>query len=658
MMFPKALSLKTKLILSFSSIILLGVSLSALAGIVLIGNTVIGQAQDKVRLDLNTAREIYQQEGKMVNNTMYLLAQRYDLTDAVKRGNRRDLIRELRKIKEKEQLDILSVTDLKGRVIIRSRNQASYGDKPYNELIDWVLLNKLPAAATESIPAQELEKEGADLARAARVDMIPTPKARKIKDTVETSGLMIMAASPLFDARGQFIGILYGGKLLNNNHQIVDKVKDIVYKGEKYKGKDIGTTTIFMNDLRIATNVRGTAGARAVGTRVSQEVYDQVLNRGLSWIGRAFVVNDWYRTAYEPIRNINGKIVGILYVGMLEAPYIDLRNRTLALFLVIAGLTVVLLWFSANYLAGRIVGPLKDLVLANSQVAGGDLSVRVQISSKDEIGQLSESFNKMTAELQRTTGEYRALTLTLEQKIRDKTEELKAAQDQLIQTEKLSSLGKMAAGIAHEINNPLTSILINSHLMSEKIKGRSKTKESLQLIIDETSRCSSIVKRLLEFSRQSPPEKKPEDINSLILMLLKLFKNQLLFNRIDLKVNLDKRLPQVVVDANKIKQVFTNILVNAIDAMPQGGTLKVGTGVSSDLRFAEIFFQDNGIGIPKDIVNKVFDPFFTTKGIKGTGLGLAISYGIIQQHNGAIEIINQKTKGVRVLVRLPISDNQ
>jgi two-component system NtrC family sensor kinase len=657
-MFPKALSLKTKLILSFSSIIVVGVSLSALVGIILIGNTVIGQAQDKVRLDLNTAREIYQQEGKMVNNTMYLLAQRYDLIDAVKRSSRKDLLREFRKIKESEQLDVLSVTDSRGRVIIRSRNPDSFGDRPYNELIDWVLRNKLPAAATESIPAHELEKEGADLARAARVDMIPTPKARKIMDTVETSGLMIMGASPLFDARGQFIGTLYGGKLLNNNHQIVDKVKDIVYKGEKYKGKDIGTTTIFLNDLRIATNVRGTSGARAVGTRVSREVYDQVMSRGLSWIGRAFVVNDWYRTAYEPIRNINGKIVGILYVGMLEAPYIDLRNRTLALFLVIAGLTVVLLWFSANYLAGRIVGPIRDLVAANSQVAGGDLSVRVQISSRDEIGQLSESFNQMTAELQRATEEYKLLNLTLEQRIREKTEELKAAQDQLIQTEKLSSLGKMAAGIAHEINNPLTSILINSHLMSERIKGRSKTKESLQLIIDETSRCSSIVKRLLEFSRQSPPEKKPEDINSLILMLLKLFKNQLLFSRIDLKTSLDKRLPRAVIDANKIKQVFTNIIVNAIDAMPQGGTLKVTTELSSNHRQAEISFQDNGSGIPKEIVNKVFDPFFTTKGIKGSGLGLAISYGIIQQHDGAIEIINQKTKGVRVLVRLPISDNQ
>ncbi len=629
-----------------------------MVGIILIGNTVIGQAQDKVRLDLNTAREIYQQEGKMVNNTMYLLAQRYDLIDAVKQENRRDLLRELRKIREKEQLDILSVTDLKGRVIIRSRNQASFGDKPYNELIDWVLLNKLPAAATESIPVHELDKEGEDLSQAARVNMIPTPKAIATTDTVETSGLMIMAASPLFDNNGQFIGILYGGKLINNSYEIVDKVKDIVYKGEKYKGKDIGTTTIFLNDLRISTNVLGEAGTRAVGTRVSREVYDQVMIRGLSWIGRAFVVNDWYRTAYEPIQNINGKIVGILYVGMLEAPYIDLRNRTLGLFLVIAGLTVILLWFSANYLADRIVGPIKDLVLANSQVAGGDLSVRVQISSQDEIGQLSESFNKMTAELQRTTEEYKTLTLTLEQKIHDKTEELRAAQDQLIQTEKLSSLGKMAAGIAHEINNPLTSILINSHLMAEKLKGRSKTKESLQLIIDETSRCGSIVKRLLEFSRQSPPEKKQEDINNLILMLLKLFKNQLLFNRIDLKVTLDKGLPQVVVDANKIKQVFTNILVNAIDAMPHGGVIKVGTKITDDLRFAEISFQDSGTGIPKDIINKIFDPFFTTKGIKGTGLGLAISYGIIQQHNGTIEVKNQETKGTKVIVRLPIHDNQ
>ncbi|GAI17871.1 unnamed protein product, partial [marine sediment metagenome] len=286
---------------------------------------------------------------------------------------------------------------------------------------------------------------------------------------------------------------------------IVDKIKDIVYKGEKYKEHDIGTATIFQGDLRISTNVMRDDGTRAIGTRVSEDVYNQVIEKGLPWIGRAFVVNAWYITAYEPIMNLKEEIIGMLYVGMLEAPYLDLRNQVVFTFLGIAFLSVILLSVIAYYVSVSISKPIRELALASGRIAKGDLSQRVRIESHDEIGQLANSFNQMTVALQKTTENYLSCTRTLEKKVEEKTDELEKTQDYLIQSEKLTSLGKLAAGIAHEINNPLTSILINSHLISEMLENDVAFGENIKLIIDETNRCSKIVKGLLEFSRQSPP---------------------------------------------------------------------------------------------------------------------------------------------------------
>lgn len=204
-----------------------------------------------------------------------------------------------------------------------------------------VLSNKEVIAGTAIVSKEDLLKEGTDLAERAHIKFIPTRKATQSAKTEETSGMMIKAAAPVFGYDGTLIGVLYGGKLLNRNYEIVDKVKDIVYEGVKYKGKDTGTATIFQRDLRISTNVKAEDGSRAIGTRVSQEVYERVLEKGLPWVDRAFVVTDWYKTAYEPIRDINGQIVGILYVGILEQPFIDTARRIFFVFLGIVAIATV-----------------------------------------------------------------------------------------------------------------------------------------------------------------------------------------------------------------------------------------------------------------------------------------------------------------------------
>ena len=647
------LSLRTKLILSFSIVIIVGVFLSVIIGIQLIGNTIIRQAQDKVRLDLNSAREVYQTESRNIKCTVRLTAKRFFIKDALLEKDRQTLNEILQKIRKEETLDILSLTDDKGRVLIRTSNPEIYGDQLNDEIVKRVLEEGEVVVSTQIISGEGLEKEGADLAEQARIELVPTPKARPRVETKETAGMMIRAAAPIIGNDGKLIGVLYGGKLLNHNYEIVDKVKDIVYRGEKYKGKDTGTVTIFQGDLRISTNVRNADGTRAIGTRVSEEVYTQVIGEGIPWIGRAFVVNAWYRTAYEPIRNLEGEIIGILYVGMLEAPYVDLRKRVVFIFLGIAFFAVVLLFIIAFFTTNMITRPIKELVFATSKVADGDLTSRVRIKSQDEIGELAVSFNKMTAHLLEYEKKMKDWTKTLEIKVKERTEELESAQKQLLQSEKLASLGKMAAGVAHEINNPLTAVLTFSSLLMDDLEQDDPRREDLKTIVDETLRCRDIVRGLLDFSRESKSEKVPGNINAIIEDTLSLIENQAAFHDVKIEKSLDDSLPRIPMDASKIKQVFMNMFLNAAEAMSGRGTLTITT-LSEDDRSVVIKIKDTGCGISKKDLSKLFDPFFTTKKVgEGTGLGLAVTYGIIKSHQGTIKVRSTVGEGTEFTMKLP-----
>jgi two-component system NtrC family sensor kinase len=499
-------------------------------------------------------------------------------------------------------------------------------------------------------------KEGEDLASRAYLKFIPTPKAAPRPEDHEENGLMLMAASPLLNSQGRVLGVLYGGILLNRNYEIVDRVKDIVFKGEKYKGKEIGTVTIFQHDLRISTNVTDESGQRAIGTRASQEVVETVLKNGKPWIGRAFVVNHWYIAAYEPIKDLNNQIIGMLYVGMLEKPYIDLRNNVMLTFTGMAGLTSIILLLILSAITSTIIKPLQGMVQATQRIAQGELNHRVAVDWRDEIGQLAESFNRMTENLKLANENLIQWSKTLERRVEERTRELKEMQDYLVQSEKLASLGKMAAGIAHEINNPLTSILINTHLLLEKLEKLDKKDEfyeNLSLIAEETSRCTQIVRGLLEFARESKPQKTQTDINDLIEKTVLLLENKASFQNIRIVKQLKPDLPLILVDRAKIQQVFWNFMINACEAMPHGGQLTITTDLSENKKAIEIRFIDTGVGIPPEHINKIFDPFFTTKP-SGTGLGLAICYGIIQQHNGAIEVKSEPGRGTVFTLYLPL----
>jgi len=633
------ISLRAKLIISFLAVIIICGLVATLVGMRLIGTGIIGQAQDKVRTDLNSAREIYREETENIKDIVRFTALRFFIKDAILDNDTERLQQELDEIRKRESLDVLTLTDKIGRVIVRSRNPSVSGDnQAHDELVSEVLSGEEVVAGTVIIPKEELIKEGLDIAEQAHIKFIATPKEKPSLEIEETSGMIIKAAAPVFGRDGSLVGVLYGGNLLNRNYKIVDRVKEIVYQGVKYKGKDIGTATIFQGDLRISTNVEGEDGSRAIGTRVSEEVYERVLVKGLPWIDRAFVVNNWYIAAYEPIKNIKAETIGVLYVGILEEKFTDMRKRAIAMFLGITLAGMIIALIVSSFLANGVLHPIKHLVFASHQLAKGNLDYRVKTTRKDEIAELAETFNLMASSLKER-----------DEKLKEYTSQ------QIMKSERLATLGQLAAGVAHEINNPLGAVLMYTHLALEDFEGKDVLRKNLEKTVTEASRCKDIVKGLLDFARQTEPKVEESDVNETLERTLALVENQALFQNVKIAKVFPPSLPRTMMDGGQIQQVFTNIVLNAAEAMEGRGELTIVTRMSREGESIEIEFTDTGHGIPQENLEKIFDPFFTTKEVgHGTGLGLAVSYGIIAKHKGTIDVKSEAGKGTTFIVRLPL----
>ncbi len=648
-------SLRTKLILSFLAVIVLGGLLSLFVGSKLIRDTLISQAQAKVRHDLSSAWMVFNEKVSNIKEIVTLTAAREGIRGALQRGEMGILIQYLGHVRSENGLDILTLLDREGRVLLRTSSPDVAGDDESQDEIARLALERKTVAGPQIIPRGELLKEGRTLADQALMDIIPTPMAAPRAEGQETSGMMLKAAAPVLNETGALIGVLYGGILLNRNYEIVDRVKEIVYKGERYKGRETGTATIFQNDLRISTNVKNEQGQRAVGTLVWQEVKTAVLDEGKPWLTRAFVVNDWYLTAYEPIKSVSGRTIGILYVGTLEKPYLDTASRVMRTFTLLAALCVVFLLVVLYFSTTRIIRPLQKMAAATREIAKGQLSHKVEMNSRDEIGALAESFNQMTDHLRGANEKLVEWGKTLEKKVEERTQELREIQAHLIQSEKLASIGKLAAGVAHEINNPLGGILIYSHLILEDTPKGSPHCENLKKIVRETTRCKEIVKGLLDFARPKEPQMVPTDIHELLDKCLALMESHSLFQNIRIEKSYAPVCPRIIADSGQLQQVFMNIILNAAEAMNGNGTLTLRTSLDPARQEVAVEIADTGHGIKEEDKRRLFEPFFTTKEVgKGTGLGLAISYGIVKKHQGTIDVRSEAGQGAAFTVRLPL----
>jgi len=327
------------------------------------------------------------------------------------------------------------------------------------------------------------------------------------------------------------------------------------------------------------------------------------------------------------------RVLGVLDVTMsladVEREVESSRRFALTLSLVAIVAISLLLWAFFHFLVGK---PVARLVAATDAVAAGDLEHRIPVLRLDELGQLATSFNRMT-------------------------ERLSEARHQIYQSNKLASLGRLAAGIAHEINNPLTGVLTYSSFLLKRAGEDPEVRQDLETIVHETKRCRDIVRGLLDFARQVPPKKSLVDVNQIVLRALHIVENQMRVQNIEVSRNLREDLPQIHADPNQLQQVLVNLLVNAADSFesePRRIRLVTDTRRVESREMLEIQVTDNGSGIPEKNLGKIFEPFFTTKDNKGTGLGLAVVWGIVSEHGGTVEVASKVGSGTTFTIRLPL----
>jgi len=635
-------SLRTRVAASIVVVVIAMGVISTIVGTRLFGESFVRQVQRAVEQDLNTAYLVYEYRLREIEEQVERIAADPDVVAAARRGNAEELSQILRDRMSSWGLDILTATDPSGTVVARGGNPAAYGDdRSTNQVVARVLATRRRASGTLVVPKDELAAEGPDLAARARIEILDTPRARPSDRKVLEDGMVLEAGAPIL-VGNDLAGVLYGGVLLNRREEIVDRVKETAYGRETWKGKDVGTATIFQDDVRIATNVTTADRKRAIGTRVSEEVYDRVIGRGGHWVARAFVVNDWYITAYGPIRDLDDNIIGILYVGVLADKFDALRTRTVWTFAGVSVAGMVLALIIASLLSGGILRPVKDLAEASREIARGNVDTRVEIDPRaaEELKELAETFNFMA------------------QSIAERDEKLRENARKMTETKKLATLGQLAAGIAHEINNPLGGILMYSHMLREDLR-RPENRETLEKIVKEADRCKTIVKGLLDFARQTKPERTESSINHVLDEVIALLEHQAIFHNIEVVKEHSPSLPLVDIDVAQMQEVFMNLILNAGQAMDGKGTLTTVTRLSHDKTAIEIEIRDTGPGIPPENLDKIFEPFFTTKEVgRGTGLGLAIAYGIVERHQGSIWVKSEEGKGTSFFVRIPLPETE
>ena len=566
--------------------------------------------------------------------------------------------------KARQGLDFLNLLDASGRVLVSSSGLSSMPERGQWPMVQRAMLGA-GGSVIERLAPEALAAISPLLAERARLALVSTERARPDPRAAETRGLLVHAAAPVHDETGALAGVLEGGVLLNGNLGFIDTLNAIVYREGTLPQGSEGTATLFVDDVRIATNVRLFEGARALGTRASDEVRTHVLDRGQTWLETAFVVNDWYVSAYEPVLDSRGERVGMLYVGFLEAPFRAAKQMALlivvalSLAVSIVGALLTLRW------ARSIFRPIERMHATIGRIDAGDERARVSdVASRDELGRLATAFDHLLDEQAARRDELRALNASLDRKVAERTtdlatanEELRAAQRRLVMSEKLAAIGELTAGVAHEISNPTAVIQGNLDLLREELGPAAQpVSNEIRLIHEQVGRIRLIVTKLLQFARPGEFAGYVEDVdvNAALADCLLLTRQHLARSEVRVVQNLAATV-NVQINLQELQQVLINLIVNAVQAMPDGGTLTLSTAdrdADADARGALIRVRDTGSGIRAEDMARIFDPFFTTKKRQGTGLGLSISHTLVERYGGRIEVDSRPGEGTCFTVSL------
>jgi len=595
----------------------------------------------KVRSDLAVARGYFDRVQAEVGASTLAGAQSHALVDAVQRDDRAALARLLARAKQQHALEFLEL--LPPDATVASAVQHGSGEG----LARVVLLE-----------GAQFERIAPDLAARVPVKLVATRNAAPTERSSEDRAMVMLALAPVQALDGRPIGLLRGGVLLNRNLAFIDHINEIVYPQGALPFGSQGTATVFLDDVRISTNVRlfGGDGERAIGTRVSQAVRDAVLSQGDTWLGRAFVVNDWYVSAYQPLINSAGRRIGMLYVGFLDSPFQRVKfGVLLGMGAVMLGLMAVAMALALSW-ARRIFSPIERMTQTMQSVEEGDLAARAQVADgSDELGRLAGHLDRLLDTIDDKTRALQASHDDLDRKVVARTRELQSAQAQLIKSEKLAAIGQLTAGIAHEVNNPIAVIQGNLDLVRETLGAKAKpVLGELKLVDEQIERMRLIVTRLLQYARPGEYAGYVEPVDSEQAITDSLVLVQHMLSRTRIVVQRDGRATRrALVNRQELQQVLINGIVNAIQAMPDGGALTLTTRDAGEAQI-EIDIADTGPGFAAESEGARFQPFHTTKK-EGTGLGLWISRSLVERYGGDIRANNRTdgTTGALLTVVLP-----
>lgn len=542
-------------------------------------------------------------------------------------------------------------------------------DRDSAAIADWPVLSQAAAGqaltVSDVMSAEQLRLLDPRLADQARTNILTTANATPDERANEERGLVIHAAAPVRDAAGRLRGVLAGGVLLNKNLEFIDRLNEIVYPAGALLLGSQGTATLFLGDVRVATNVRLFEGGRAIGTRVSAAVHRTVLDAGLTWLDRAFVVTDWYVSGYEPLLDSHGQRVGMLYVGFLDEPFAAARRAALALIVGLFVLAMAVAGVFAFFWARRVFRPIERMHATMHAIEHDEPDARVgAVTSRDELGDLAVHFDRLLDRLQAQAASLKRWGEALDAEVTKRTAELeqavadlKAAQSQLVMNEKLAAIGQLTAGVAHEINNPVAVIQGNLDVLRDILGPVAKPVEPEVLLIQEqVHRIRLIVAKLLQFARPQDYVGYLEPVApaALIQDSLVLVGHLLKRGTIAVDQHLDS-VRNVLCNRNELQQVLINLMVNAIQAMPDGGvlTLAAEDWDESDMPVGlRLAVADTGPGLTPAERERLFKPFYTARKPDGTGLGLWVSQSLVERYGGRITVDSEAGKGSRFSVWL------
>jgi signal transduction histidine kinase len=605
-----------------------------------VNTNTIREAENRVSIYARAAREIHDGKIARILSALEILAQDRVIRDLFQDPEDDQLAsatqKHLEAIRQEEGMDILNLLTPTGTVILRTRSPYNKGDSLIDDpMVKLVIMTQQSGAGDILLDLERLDIEGNGLFE------------RCITAGGEPTGMLAGAAVPVVQD-GHLLGIVQMGSLLNGAVEEVDRIRNAVFEDEYYKGKPVGTATIFMGDMRISTNVRDSQGRRAVGTHVSQEVAKRVLEEGRSWTGRAFVVDTWYLSKYDPIRDLDGNVIGMLYVGELERKYLDMRTRAVASHLSIIFAGMILAFLLSFFMIRGIIRPLHRLSEATKLISTGDLAHRVESGGKDEIGDLSTAFNHMAEQLERQRQEIERRQTDLE----NISEELKRVNRNYME---------MLGFVAHELKNPLASAIMSLHTVKDGYLGETNSaqRRSLESVGRSLDYFNDMIKNYLDLSRLEKGElevnKHRIPLHDAVTPVLEGLERELQ----EKQMVVENRIHEdtfVAADGNLLKIVYDNLLSNAIKYGRQGGMIVLDAQENNGE--VTLGVRNDGEGIPPEKTPLLFSKFGRLDspahaGERGTGLGLYICKEIVEKHGGRMWADSKMGEWVKFSFTLP-----